>query len=428
MATTSIRNGAGSGETRPRVRPFGSRRGLDRREFLRRTAASGMGLGLLPLAEARAAIPRRPEIRRRVVLGRTGLEVPDIGFGSSRLDGDVELVRYALDHGVTYFDTAKMYTDGNSEETLGRALEGRRNEVVLASKVLAKGHESRAELMESLEGSLRRLRTDRVEVYFNHAVNSVDRLKNPEWWEFVALAKQQGKIRFSGMSGHGGRLVECLDHAIDNDLIDVMLVGYNFGQDPAFYERLTRSMDFVATQPELPRVLAKARQKNLGVIAMKTLRGARLNDLRAYEEGGATFAQAAFRWTLSSPNVNSLIVSMKSKSMVDEYLGASGWTAPKSADLGLLERYEARNGASQCRYGCDDCSGACPAGVAISDVLRARMYAEDYEDPALGRESYAGIAADASPCVHCAHQACTRACPHGVSIPALARAAHRLLG
>ena len=103
-----------------------------RRDFLRSAAATGVGLGLLPLVSAGAAIPARPEIRRRVVLGRTGLEVPDIGFGSSRLAGDEDLVRYALDHGVTYFDTAKMYTKGRSEETIGRALEGRRDEVVIA--------------------------------------------------------------------------------------------------------------------------------------------------------------------------------------------------------------------------------------------------------------------------------------------------------
>ena len=60
--------------------------------------------------------------------------------------------------------------------------------------------------MRALEGSLRRLRTDRIDIYFNHAVNDVARVQNPEWPEFVAKAKQQGKIRFTGVSGHGGRL------------------------------------------------------------------------------------------------------------------------------------------------------------------------------------------------------------------------------
>jgi predicted aldo/keto reductase-like oxidoreductase len=114
---------------------------------------------------------------------------------------------------------------------------------------------------------------------------------------------QQGKIRFRGMSGHGGNLAECLDYAIDRDLVDVVLVAHNFGQDPAFYQRFTKSLDFVAVQPDLPRLLAKAKQKQVGVIAMKTLRGARLNDLRKYESQGNTFAQAAFRWVLAGPHV-----------------------------------------------------------------------------------------------------------------------------
>ena len=96
--------------------------------------------------------------------------------------------------------------------------------------------------MRALEGSLRRLRTDRIDVYFNHAVNDVARMQNPEWPEFIARAKKQGKIRFTGMSGHGGRLAECLDYALDHDLVDVLLVAHNFGQDPAFYEKLTAGL------------------------------------------------------------------------------------------------------------------------------------------------------------------------------------------
>src|SRR5206468_2445381 len=144
--------------------------------------------------------------------------------------------------------------------------------------------------------------------------------------------------------------------------------------------------------PELPRLLAKAKQKNVGVIAMKTLRGARLNDLRRYEAGGHTFAQAAFRWVLSGPHVDALIITMTSPEQVDEYLGASGADAVSRADFELLARYEARNGATQCRYGCATCLAACPEGVPIVDVLRARMYADDYGDLAFARDEYAGLA------------------------------------
>lgn len=296
---------------------------------------------------------------------------------------------------------------------------------MLASKLDAGARESAASLMRRLEACLRRLRTDHVDVCFNHAVNDPARLTNPGWQEFTEQAKAQGKIRWRGMSGHGGRLVECLDLALDRDLVDVVLVAFHFGQDPAFYERFTRSFDFVAVQPELPRVLEKAKRKDVGVVAMKTLRGARLNDLRAYETGGATFAQAALRWVLSHAHVDALIVTMKDPAQVDEYLGASGWARSRAGDLPLLAAYEERNGASQCRYGCSACADSCPNGVAIPDVLRARMYAEDYADSALGRESYAALGEGAAACLSCADRAC--ACPHGVAISALTTRAHEIL-
>src|SRR6185436_20098631 len=212
------------------------------------------------------------------------------------------------------------------------------------------------------------------------------------------------KIRFTGMSGHGGRLGECLDYAFDHDLVDVVLVGHNYGQDPAFYQRFTESLDLVAVQPDLPRLLAKAKQKNVGVIAMKTLRGARLNDLRAHEREGGTFAQAAFRWVLSRPHVDALIVTMTSAEQIDEYLGASGAARVTRSDLLLLARYEQQNGTTQCRYGCGACLSACPESVPIDAVLRTRMYAEDYGAQAFARAEYAALGRGADACIACAHR------------------------
>jgi len=401
--------------------------GIDRRGFLRASALAGVSIGLLPFSAAANEPPTPARVRGTRTLGRTGLRISDIGFGSSRLSGDEALVRFALDRGITYFDTAESYTGGRSEETLGRALEGRRDAFVLASKTSAEADATRDALMAALDGSLRRLRTDRIDVYFNHAVNDVARLRNPEWPEFVSRAKAAGKIRFTGMSGHGGRLVECLDFALDQDLVDVVLVGYNFGQDPGFMARLTKDFDFVAVQEGLPRVLERAKRQGVGVVAMKTLRGAKLNDMRPFERPGGTFAQAAFRWTLGSPNVDALVVTMNDEAQVEEYLAASGATAPSAADLRLLERYEARNGSEQCRYGCSDCASACPLGVPIADVLRTRMYAEDYGALALARSAYAALGTGAAACLSCAHRACTGACPHGLDLPGLTQRAHRAI-
>jgi aryl-alcohol dehydrogenase-like predicted oxidoreductase len=400
---------------------------IGRREWLQRGALAGLGLSALPL-RAWAQPGGQVRVRRYAPLGRTGLRVSDVSFGGSRLGAQEEdAVRHAFDRGINYFDTADSYRGGESETTIGRALRGKRDRVHIASKTYASPTDGRDSLMRSLEQSLRRLGTDYVDVYFNHAVNDVERLQNPEWREFTARARQQGKIRFVGMSGHAGRLIACLDHALDTDAVDVILVAHNFGQDPAFYQQFTRSFDFIARQPDLPRVLQKAKAKGVGVIAMKVLMGARLNDMRPFERGGATFAQAALRWVLSSKNVDALIISMTGRDGIDEYLGASGWQSTASEDLPLLRRYARMHGASQCRHGCQDCLSACPYGVPIGEVLRTRMYAVDYGDARLARDEYARLAGGAAPCLSCAARPCQGACSHGLPIERLLAPTHRLL-
>jgi len=405
-----------------------SRSALGRREFIKRGALASLGVGLMGFARKAAAAIPAAGVKRYHELGHTGMRISDISFGSSGLRvGQEDLVLKALDGGINYFDTANDYSGGESETTIGNALRGHRDKVFIASKVWARSGDSRDAIMEELEGSLRRLQTDHVDVYFNHAVNDLARLQNPEWYEFAALAKKQGKIRFTGVSGHAGRLAECLDYAIDSGHFDVILGAYNFGQDPRFYQRFLRNFQVIAVQPELPRLIQKAKAKGMGYIAMKTLMGARLNDMRSFERDGATFSQAAFRWVLSNPDVDGLIVTMKNGALIDEYLGASGSRASVEADAPLLARYMLLNGSSHCRQGCDACESACPAGVPIGDVLRTRMYARDYGDLRLARDNYARLGAGASACLSCAHHACAGACPHGVRTHELAGATHRML-
>lgn len=400
---------------------------MDRRAFLRNSVAATVAVSTLPLGAAAVAATEESRVRRYRRLGRTGLEISDISFGSAGLK-DADVVRHALDRGINYFDTAEMYGEGHAERLLGEALQGKRDKVYIASKVMAEIGFRKEDMMRALEGSLRRLRTDYVDVYFNHAVNDVRRMKNPEWHEFVSSAKAQGKIRFSGISGHGGRLQESLEMVLQRDWADVILVAHNFGADPAFYEWFTRAFDSVANQAGLPRLLKMAREKDVGVIAMKTLMGARLNDMRPYEWGGATFAQAAFRWVFSGPDVDALVVSMKQKSLIDEYLVASGQSRVRAADRRLLEAYASTNSAAYCRNGCSECSSSCPAGVSISDVLRARMYAVDYRDPEVAKQSYDALAIGAKPCTSCTQPACLGACPFDLPIPSLTRQAAELLG
>lgn len=400
----------------------------DRRRFLRNSLASLTVpmVGVLPTS-ARSA-PNTGVVQAYNRLGRTELEISDVSFGSSRLrTGEEHLVKHALDRGINYFDTAEGYTGTQSETVIGNALKGHRDKVVIASKTFGRTGSTQAELMADLEGSLRRLQTDYVDIFFNHAVNNVDRLKNPEWHAFTDKALAQGKIRFTGISGHAGRLIDCLDYALDEDMVDAVLVAYNFGQDPKFYQSITRSLDMIARHPELPRVLKKAKSQDVGVVTMKTLMGARLNDMRPYESGGATYAQAAFKWVLSNDNVDALVISMTDTALIDEYLGASGSKAVASHDLDLLKRYAHMNGATYCRHACNDCEGACPFGVPIADVLRTRMYATDYQDTQFAQREYAMLGAGASACLTCDGSPCQDACTHDIEINKLCGPTHQML-
>lgn len=406
------------------------KKSLKRRSFLRLGALTGLasGISLPGFATDKVKSGTSAGVQRYVTLGRTGLKIADISFGSSRLrNGEEHLVEHAFDQGINYFDTAESYTGGRSEVVIGNALKGKRDKVILATK-MAVGTRTRSDtIMHSLEESLRRLRMDYIDIFFNHSVNDVARLKNPEWSEFVDKAKQQGKIRFTGMSGHAGHLAECVDYAVEHDMFDAMLLAQNFGEDPSFYERMTRSFDFVANQYKLPPVMAKAKAKNVGIIAMKVLRGARLNDMRPYEKGGATYAQAAFRWTLNNPNVDAAIVSMTSRDKIDEFLGASGTTAVTQQDMELLEQYAQLTNMTYCRHACNDCEGACPYGVPIADVLRTRMYATDYGDFSFAKSEYNLLEGSASACLTCDGSPCRDACTHNIPIAELCGPTHQML-
>jgi predicted aldo/keto reductase-like oxidoreductase len=161
---------------------------------------------------------------------------------------------------------------------------------------------------------------------------------------------------------------------------------------------------------------------------MKTQMGAKLNDMRPYEWGGATFSQAAFRWVGANPNIDALLISMRNEELIDEYVAASGTARVRKADARLLRQYVTAQSESYCRNACNDCAESCPAGVQIADVLRARMYALDYEDRAMAEDSYANIDSGATACLSCSDPVCLSACSYGLAVPTLTRETARLLG
>jgi aryl-alcohol dehydrogenase-like predicted oxidoreductase len=345
-------------------------------------------------------------------LGRTNAMVSDISLGSGQIH-DVEVARLALDRGINYFDTAPDYSDTASERVLGEAIRGRRDKVFLATKFcVADGHLPNdtpvPKIIEAVEGSLQRLQTDYVNLIHIHACDSLDRLLAPNIHEAFDRLKQQGKARFLGVSTHTPNLEQVANTAIDSGRFDVMMLAYHFGMWPDF-----------------GHILEKAKAHDVGVVAMKTLKGAKHTNLAAFRDEANAYSQAAFRWVLSNPNVSCLVVSFSTLQQVDEYVYASG-TAVRPEDAARLHRYDQLIAGDYCQPHCGACLDACTYGLPINDVLRYRMYVKDYGWEQEGWRRYGKLEQGAAACAGCAAP-CANVCPIGVPIQEKMLDAHRVL-
>ncbi|MEZ4215316.1 MAG: aldo/keto reductase [Myxococcota bacterium] len=349
-------------------------------------------------------------------LGRTGFAVSDVSFGTGSLPGDARgeaIAREAIERGVNYFDTAPDYAGSGTEQALGRAMRGHRDRLFVATKFCtARGHLPAGSPVDAyvraIEGSLARLGTDRVDLAHVHACDSVDRLLDPNLHEAFDRLRDAGKVRFLGVSSHTPNLPAVADAAIASGRFDVVMLAYHHG-----------------AWPSLGAVVERAAAADLGVVAMKTLKGAKQHNVDALRGEEEAYSQAAFKWVLANPNVGCLVISFQKHRHVDEYLHASGG-ALAPADLALLARYDRATAGTHCRPHCGACLARCPEQLPIDDVLRYRMYFEDYGDEARGLAAYAALPARADACAACSAP-CAGACPDGVAIRERMLGAHALL-
>jgi predicted aldo/keto reductase-like oxidoreductase len=273
----------------------------------------------------------------------------------------------------------------------------------------------KAEILRQLDESLRRLRTDHVDVLMVHEVGvntdgeGLPRLLNPELYEAYEAAHQAGKYRFAGVSGHDGDLMQTMDWVIHSGKFQVILNRYNH-------------LDF----PEQRDTFRRARLKGMGCVAMKSLAGAKGQDLSQFRNGSDTYARAALKWVLSNPDVSTVIISITTRRHVDEYVRASG-TGMNESDHHALLAYAREHGDEVCRF-CNRCEPACPEHKPIAFTLRHLMYSQDYHEPR-GKLGYEKLAAPlrADSCLECAAP-CQQACPHGVAVGREMRLASNVLG
>ena len=349
-------------------------------------------------------------------LGSTGLKVSDIAAGSTRLHQNADPVGFLnamLDRGVNYIDASPDYAP-ESEEIIAAALKGRdRSKLVLATKFCTRdGHlregSSVQDYMQAMEAGISRLGTDYIDVAHIHSCDSVARLMDENVHEAVDRLREQGKVRFMGVSTHTPNLKEVADTAIDSGRFQVMMLAYHHG-----------------AWPSLNDIVDRAAAKGIGIVAMKTLKGAKHNGLADFRVEADSYTQAAFKWVLSNPNVSNLVISFHNDQHLDEYLYASGQRLTNN-DIAVLEKYDQLIAGTHCFQHCSSCLGACPSGVPIADVLRHRMYFEDYGDQKQAMQLYAKLEQDASACIGC-DAPCAGACPENIQIHDRMLGAHRML-
>ncbi|MFH1744524.1 MAG: aldo/keto reductase [bacterium] len=360
---------------------------FSRRQFLSRSSAAvaavSAGISIPGAGWAQSDKKEQPQIR---TLGRTGLKVTQVSFGGLQI-GSPALLNAAIDEGINFIHVGTGYQNGKSIQFYGEVMKTRRDEVVLALK-----HNPQ----EGIDEPLKMLNTDHVDILIP-GIHSLEEINNPELPGAFEKLKKEGKIRFTGLAIHKN-MAEVANRAIELGFFDVVKPAYN-----------------VLNREEMDPVLEKAKkEQNMGIMAMKVLRGLKRQDLTP------EIAKGMFAELLKNKNVDTLLMGMKSYEDLSANMEACCQNYAQASPEGLDEmiRYAKANECSSCGA-CD----ACPNGVAVCDILRFDHYRERGEqDLALASYRELHPAQRADRCQDCGQ--CSEVCPIRLDVPARLRQAH----
>lgn len=244
------------------------------------------------------------------LLGKTGVSVPVIGYGTAPLgkikfmdapllNKSAKLLNHAIDQGITYLDTSPDY---GSQPKVGEVMKSRRDEVFLATKI---NKRRRDDVLAELRQNLKELQTDHIDLVQVHSVSAMADLEAalaPDGaLSALEEARKQGMIRFVGITGHSRPAV--LAHALERYDFDTVLVALS-------------AVDHLVTGPQ-EVLLPTAQSKDVGVIAMKV-----------YGHGSLTRHDLALRYSLNLPGVSLAIIGMEEEAQIDENVQLAQHLAP----------------------------------------------------------------------------------------------------
>ena len=335
-------------------------------------------------------------------LGKTGLKVSAIGFGGIPIlripvEDAVRVLHHALDRGITFIDTHRTY--GDSEEKIGRVLEERRSECLIATKVARHAYE---EAEEDLEASLKALRTDYIDLYQIKSLDNEERLDQAMTGslELARKAQRDGVIGHIGFTSHSE---EISLKALRTGAFETMMYPYNVVRREAEGE-----------------IFKLVEEMNIGFICMKPVAGGALTvpsevaRFVADGNGQGSTALGAMKYVLASDRVSVAIPGLKSIEEVDEAVRA-GEMIDRITEEDKEHLYELAEelGANFCRN-CGYCL-PCSQEIKINDVFRFMGYYQRYGLKEWATSQYEDLDVKADVCVEC--EECLARCPYDVKIP-----------
>jgi len=314
-------------------------------------------------------------------LGKTGLSLPVVSMGV--MNADVPgLLRRAYELGIRHFDTAAGYQNGRNEEMVGRVIKemGVRDKVVIATKQPSRNHsqsaaEAKMRFIEGVEGSLKRLQMDHVDILYHHAVDSVEDARAEGPLEALQSLKKDGKTRFIGLSTH--KTVDVLSEAIRLNLFDVGLVMLNYT---------------MAHDAEILSTIEKAAKSGMGIVAMKTQAGGTVKpDPKLPKELPAVSQTALLKWALNHEFITTAIPGFSTYEHLEQDFSVARNLAYTHEEERFLADKAFAAKAEFCQQ-CGECRKDCPNQVDIPVLMRSHMYAVQYRNIGMAREMLASAA------------------------------------
>jgi predicted aldo/keto reductase-like oxidoreductase len=436
---------------------------VSRRNFIKKTTLGLLGSGIAsrsgfpdsqPQAESES-----PRIKEYRTLGRTGFKVSDLGTGDF---DDVGPFKALLDGGVNYIDTSEDY--GQHGRKIGEAIQGRdRSSLFISSKLRADSSLRRVG-KEGItkEGFIKRalrvmeaLQVDYLDCLMLSSPETTEMLMCEGYHEAANQLKKEGRIRFTGVSHHGSQWVleepkesmeTILLNAAEDGRFDVMLLAYNFLKE----DQSERVLE-VCARKKIGTTLMKTnpiRSYNLLQEWLKRARTSRGKELTEEDrknlarfENKAEKAQdfikrynlksdqeirdAALKFCLSNPNVNTVCLTVLNYEQARDYLKLSG-SRLDAKDSSLLAAYKKECGSLYCRHACGLCEPSCPYQVPVNTIMRYDHYFVSQGREKHAMSQYVDLRSRADICQACEGH-CESACPYGLPVRALLSAAHQTL-